>query len=109
VIIEPGFIITEFLDVANEVSRDVIERDSPYAASIARRNESMKRLRKMAGTPDDIARLIVRALTVANPRARYAAPRHAQILIALRRWVPERLFDYINRKASSTDTQSRLR
>lgn len=101
VIIEPGFITTEFLGVANEVSRDVIERDSPYAASIARRNESMKRLRKMAGTPDDIARLIVRVLTVANPRARYSAPRHAQILIALRRWVPERLFDYVNRRAAS--------
>src|SRR5205807_5897252 len=36
VIIEPGFIITEFLDVANGVSRDVIEKESPYAPSIAR-------------------------------------------------------------------------
>jgi short-subunit dehydrogenase len=101
VIIEPGFIITEFLGVAGEVSRDVMEHDSPYAAAIAARNESMQRLRKMAGTPDEIAELIVKALTVAKPRARYAAPRHAQILIALKRWVPERLFDYVNRKATN--------
>ena len=36
VIIEPGFISTEFLDVANGTSREVIEKDGPYAASIAR-------------------------------------------------------------------------
>ncbi|HYV03233.1 MAG TPA: SDR family NAD(P)-dependent oxidoreductase [Blastocatellia bacterium] len=101
VIIEPGFITTEFLGVANEVSRDVIEQDSPYAASIARRNESMQRLRKLAGTPDDIAELIVKALAVANPRARYSAPRHAQILILLRRFLPERLFDYINKQTAN--------
>lgn len=99
VIIEPGFIVTEFLDVADEVSRDVIERDSPYAAAIASRNESMNRLRKMAGTPDDIGELIVKAVTLANPRARYSAPGHAKVLIALRRFIPERLFDYVNRRA----------
>ena len=101
VIIEPGFIITEFLDVADEVSRDVIERDSPYAASIAHRKQSMQRLRKMAGTPDDIAELIVKALALANPRARYSAPRHAQVLILLRRFLPERLFDYINQQTAN--------
>ncbi|MEK6302999.1 MAG: SDR family NAD(P)-dependent oxidoreductase [Acidobacteriota bacterium] len=109
VIIEPGFIITEFLDVANEVSRDVIEQDSPYAASIARRNQSMQRLRKMAGTPDDIAELIVKALVVANPRARYSAPRHAQILILLRRFLPERLFDYVNRQASNSGVKGKTK
>jgi short-subunit dehydrogenase len=109
VIIEPGFIVTEFLGVANEVSREVIETDSPYAASIARRNESMKRLRKMAGTPDDIAELIVRALVVANPRARYAAPRHARVLIALKRFVPERLFDYVNRQTANSGLKGKRR
>ena len=102
VIIEPGFIVTEFLDVANEVSREVVEQAGPYAASIARRNQSMQRLRKMAGTPDDIGKLIVRALTLANPRARYSAPGHAKVLIALRRFVPERLFDYINRQTGAS-------
>lgn len=107
VIIEPGFIITEFLAVANEVSREVIEQDSPYAASIARRNESMQRLRKMAGTPDDIAKLILKALVAANPRARYAGPRHAQVLIALRRFVPERLFDYVNRRTVNAGVKAK--
>ncbi|HSF24103.1 MAG TPA: SDR family NAD(P)-dependent oxidoreductase [Blastocatellia bacterium] len=109
VIVEPGFISTEFLGIANEVSRQVIERDSPYADSIARRNESLRRLRKMAGTPDDIAELIVRALVVANPSARYAAPRHARVLIALRRFVPERLFNYVNRQAGSAGVKGKTK
>lgn len=109
VIIEPGFITTEFLGVANEVSREVIEQDSPYTASIARRNESMRRLRKLAGTPDDIAELVVRALAVTNPRARYAAPRHARVLIALRRFVPERVFDYVNRQTARSSVNGKTK
>jgi short-subunit dehydrogenase len=95
VIIEPGFIITEFLDVANGISREVIERDSPYAASIARLGASLQRLRKMAGRPEDIAEVIFKALTADKPRARYAAPGHARLAIALKRFLPARLFDYI--------------
>lgn len=72
VIIEPGFIITEFLDVANGTSREVIEKDGPYAASIARLGASLQRLRKMAGRPEDIAEVIFKALTTDKPRARYA-------------------------------------
>ncbi len=107
VIIEPGFIITEFLGVANEVSRSVIEQESPYSASIEGLSGSLQRLRRIAGTPDDIARLVVRALVVANPRARYAAPRHARVLIALRRFVPERLFDYVTRQAMNSGVKTK--
>ncbi len=95
VIIEPGFIITEFLGVANEVSRSVIEQESPYAGSIQGLGANVQRLRKLAGVPDDIARLIVKALTSENPRLRYAAPGHARLAIALKRWLPERLIDYV--------------
>ena len=95
VIIEPGFIITEFLDVANGTSREVIEKDSPYAASIARIGSSVQRLRKMAGRPEDIAEVIFRALTADKPRARYAAPGHARLALALKRFLPARLFDYV--------------
>jgi short-subunit dehydrogenase len=101
VIIEPGFITTEFQGVANDVSRDVVERESPYAAAIASRNQSLQRLRKMSGTPDQIGKLIVKAASLPNPRARYSAPGHAKVLIALRRYVPERIFDFVNKRAAS--------
>lgn len=95
VIIEPGFIITEFVQVANEVSRSVVEQESHYAPFFAGFSAGYQRLRKIAGRPDDIAELVVKALTARRPRNRYAAPRHARIALALKRWLPDRVFNYI--------------
>ena len=104
VIIEPGFIITEFLQVANEVSRPVVEQEGPYAPFFAAFSAGYQRLRKMAGKPDDIAELVVKAMTAARPRNRYAAPRHARVAIALKRWLPERLFNYLLARQSGVTT-----
>jgi short-subunit dehydrogenase len=105
VVIEPGFILTEFLSVANEKSKPVIERDSPYAPFFTGFGESSNRLRRMAGRPADIALLVVKALAAPHPRARYAAPRHARLLLALRRWLPERLFDYLVSRQSGVSAE----
>lgn len=100
VIIEPGFILTEFLEVANKKAKPIIEQDSPYAPFFSGFNEGYARMRRIAGRPDDIARLIVKSLTAANPKARYAAPRHARIALALKRWMPARVFNHLlNRQA----------
>ena len=100
VIIEPGFIITEFLGVANEGAREFTESDNPYKSFFEGFGAGYQRMRKMAGKPDDIALLVLKALTAANPRARYAAPRHAKLAIALKRWLPSALFEGIlNRQA----------
>ena len=95
VVIEPGFIVTEFLQVANEVSRPVVEQEGPYAQFFAGFSSGYQRLRKIAGKPDDIAGLVVKAMTAERPRNRYAAPRHARVAIALKRWLPERVFNYL--------------
>jgi short-subunit dehydrogenase len=105
VIIEPGFIITEFLSVANEKSKPIIEQDSPYAPLFSGFNEGYKRMRRIAGRPGDIALLVLKALTAPRPRARYAAPRHARFLLALRRWLPERLFDYLVSRQSGVSAE----
>ena len=103
VVIEPGFIKTEFLQVADEVSQPVIEQDGPYAQFYAGFKRGYSRLRRLAGHPDDIAELVARALILNRPRLRYAAPRHARIFLALKRFLPERLFDYfLNRQAGIT-------
>jgi short-subunit dehydrogenase len=95
VVIEPGFILTEFLEVANEKAKPIIEQESPYAPFFSGSAKGINRMRRMAGHPDDIAALILKSLTSGNPRARYAAPRHARIALALKRWMPARLFDYL--------------
>ena len=100
VVIEPGFILTEFLEVANERAKPIIEQDSPYAPFFAGFAEGYKRMRRIAGRPDDIAVLILKALSATNPKARYAAPRHARIALALKRWLPARLFNhFLDRQA----------
>jgi short-subunit dehydrogenase len=103
VIIEPGFIITEFLGVANERAREVIEQDSPYKPFFEGFAEGYQRIRKMAGRPDDIAHLVVKALTLDRPRPRYAAPRHARLALAAKRWLPERLFNRLSAKQAGMD------
>lgn len=105
VIIEPGFIITEFLGVANEGARSIIEQESPYKPFFEGFAEGYKRLRKIAGQPEDIAELVVKALTLDRPRARYAAPRHARLAIAAKRWLPARLFDYVLDRQAGIDRE----
>jgi NAD(P)-dependent dehydrogenase (short-subunit alcohol dehydrogenase family) len=95
VVIEPGFIITEFLDVANENAREIVEHAGPYAKPLERLAGVIQRLRKRAGRPEDIAEVIFKALAARNPRTRYAAPGHARFALAIKRLLPSRVFDYI--------------
>jgi NAD(P)-dependent dehydrogenase (short-subunit alcohol dehydrogenase family) len=94
IVIEPGFIITEFLEVANSVSRPVVEQDGPYAPFLKGLEETYSRARGIAGKPEDIARLVLRALASGRPRIRYAGPAHARLFLALNRVLPQRLKDY---------------
>jgi short-subunit dehydrogenase len=97
VIIEPGFINSEFLGVANDSEKALSNTEGPYQALLENSGsgKDYQRLRKMAGTPDDIAAIVLEALIVNNPRPRYAAPFHAKFAIALKRWLPERLADRV--------------
>jgi NAD(P)-dependent dehydrogenase (short-subunit alcohol dehydrogenase family) len=95
VVIEPGFILTEFLGVANETAQPIIDNAGPYAESFERVNGAVQRLRKLAGHPEDIAEVIFKALSAPSPRTRYAAPGHARFALALKRLLPSRLFDYV--------------
>ncbi len=103
VVIEPGFILTEFAQVADEASQTIIADAGPYAPFFADYGARYTRAKRIAGQPEDIAALIYTALAARHPRLRYAAPRHAHLALALKRFLPERWFDYIlNRQAGLT-------
>jgi NAD(P)-dependent dehydrogenase (short-subunit alcohol dehydrogenase family) len=93
VVIQPGFILTEFVDAANRASHDVIEDPGPYADMLAGFQAGYAKLRKIAGKPDDIARLVEKALTARRPRTRYAGPLHAKLFLFVRWLLPDRAFD----------------
>ncbi|MBI2839982.1 MAG: SDR family NAD(P)-dependent oxidoreductase [Acidobacteria bacterium] len=95
VLIEPGFIRTEFLRVANEVSTDVWSDPGPYAPFMDKTALNIQQASSLAGQPSQIADVIAKALRARNPRTRYAAPGHARFLVFLRRVLPDRAVDFI--------------
>lgn len=95
VIVEPGFILTEFSQVAGAAAEPITGAESAYSPFFERYDHGFDRMRKMAGKPDDIARVIELALTAQRPKLRYVEPGHAKLFVALKRLLPERLIDYI--------------
>ena len=97
VLIRPGFIWTEFVDTAIAVSAQAVDNPGPYAPYMDSFSAAYRRVKRIAGRPDDIARLVERALTARKPAPRYAAPMHAKFLLFLRWFLPARAFDRIMR------------
>lgn len=96
-LIRPGFIITEFIEAADAVSADVIANAGPYATYYKAYHEGTKTLRLIAGEPDDIARLVEKALTRHHPAPRYSGPFHAKILLLLKWLLPDRILAWMVR------------
>ncbi len=97
VLIRPGFILTEFVDAANRASEPMTENAGPYAPYFEGFRVGYQRAQKVAGQPDDIARLVEKALTARRPAPRYAAPAHAKLLLVLKWLLPGRVLDWIVR------------
>lgn len=96
-LIRPGFIITEFVEAANAASTDVVAHAGPYAPYYQGYSTNTKKMRRVAGVPDDIARLVERALTSDDPAPRYNGPFHAKVLLFLRWLLPHRMIAWITR------------
>jgi NAD(P)-dependent dehydrogenase (short-subunit alcohol dehydrogenase family) len=97
VLIRPGFILTGFVDAANKASEPVVENAGPYAPYFEGFRVDYQRMQKVAGQPDDIARLVEKALTARRPAPRYAAPAHAKLLLFLKWLLPGRVLDWMVR------------
>jgi len=97
VLIRPGFILTEFVEAANRASEPVSENAGPYAPYFEGFRAGYQQAQKVAGRPDDIARLVEKALTARRPAPRYAAPAHAKALLFLKWLLPSRVIDWLVR------------
>ena len=96
-LIRPGFIITEFVDAANVASAEVAVQAGPYAPYYEGYSAGTQKMRRVAGAPDDIARLVEKALVSDDPAPRYNGPFHAKILLFLRWLLPRRVIGWIVR------------
>ncbi len=96
-LIRPGFIITEFVEAANAASESIIENAGPYTPYLSGFRLGYDKLRRVAGHPNDIARLVEIAMSSDNPAPRYSAPFHAKFFLFLRWLLPKRLLEWVTR------------
>jgi short-subunit dehydrogenase len=96
VMIEPGFIQTEFLDVAQRLAEPVLEDPaSPYARFLRRQNARHQRMLKYGASPEKVSDVIIKALTATRPKVRYLVPAHARFFLVLRWVLSDRALDRI--------------
>lgn len=96
-LIRPGFIATEFISAADKASGEFTGTVGPYEPFWAATRAGIKKLRNVAGVPDDIARLVEKALASDSPAPRYSGPFHAKIFLFAKWLLPDRLLEYILR------------
>jgi short-subunit dehydrogenase len=100
VVVEPGPIKTEFANTAIAKIDAIGNPDSPYGPFREALKQSIRDayegpMGAFAGTPDDVAKVIEKAITARRPRSRYPVTLAARMLMATRRWLPDRAFDTV--------------
>ena len=101
-LIEPGFIRSGFsAAAASSIAAEPapLPAGDPYKAFteglIASTRGVYDRgpLARLAGSPDDVARVVLEAVTAERPKARYPVTASARLLLGLRRLLPDRAWD----------------
>ena len=70
VLIEPGVITTNFVS-AMVMPKKVLDQNSPYAQFMQKVNDGFKLKRENATDSEEVAKVILKAVTVENPEPRY--------------------------------------
>jgi NAD(P)-dependent dehydrogenase (short-subunit alcohol dehydrogenase family) len=99
ILLEPGLITTEFGEAATASMADVeLTGDDPYATFNTTVGAVTKGaydgpMKLLGGGPDRVAKVIERALKRRHPPARITITPSAKVTIAMRRVMPDRLWD----------------
>jgi NAD(P)-dependent dehydrogenase (short-subunit alcohol dehydrogenase family) len=94
ILVEPGIIKTERWEEHRGTAESASEISSPYHELFwASEAIADKIVERSPTRPEDVARMVREALTAANPKLRYVVGRGARIVIALRRHLPQSLFE----------------
>ena len=100
ILVEPGFIRSGFAETAStSVGEDSPLHDDPYRAFTAGLVASTRAvydrgpLARLAGGPDDVAEVVLKAISAPRPKARYPVTASAYLLRGLRVLLPDRAWD----------------
>jgi len=102
VLIQPGAIRTEFDKAAVASLDDAGEADDAYGAfnrAVGKATKDayeMGPMKLLGGVPDDVAKVIERAITARRPRTRYRVTPSATLLIGQSHLLPDRVWDRFN-------------
>ncbi len=97
VLVRPGFILTGFVEAADQASSAVVANPGVYAPYVESFKGGARKMHRIAGQPDDIARVVERALSARYPKTHYAAPNHAKAILLIKWALPVRVLDWIVR------------
>ena len=115
VLIEPGWISTAFLKTATSLTPREWLADDAYGLQLTRYFELSaaaeglaprgmhKVIASLAGTPEDVAATVVRAIEAKRPDVRYTVTALAKWLPRLARWMPTRIWDDIQASQIKAD------
>ena len=94
VLIEPGIILTSRWTTNRGTAQHATDPESPYYSMFQRHEALADEIAHKSRTkPVDVARAVHRALTVKRPRLRYIVGGPASVVVALRRFLPNRWFE----------------
>jgi short-subunit dehydrogenase len=115
VLIEPGWISTAFLKTATSLTPREWLNDDAYGLQLSKYFEVSsaaggqsprgmnKVIASLAGTPEDVATTVIKAVEAKRPHARYTVTALAKWLPRLARWTPTRIWDDIQARQVKTD------
>lgn len=101
ILIEPGYIVTNFQQTATELVQPYLEKakNGPYVKVYAGAWGGAKRSRSSSKTkPEDCARVILRAIQAPRPKARYGVTPLATRIAWGKRFLSDRVLDGILRR-----------
>ena len=96
ILIEPGIVKTPHWSINRGTAQRAFSPTSPYADMLAR-HEALadRRTESSRITPAHVAQAVHKALTARRPRMRYIVGRPATLVVLLRRYVPNALFERV--------------
>jgi NAD(P)-dependent dehydrogenase (short-subunit alcohol dehydrogenase family) len=103
VLVEPGLIRSGFAEAAVDSMCPAADEQDPYAsfnaavAGVTRQAYERGLPSKLGGGPEDVARVIQRAIEASRPRPRYLVTPSARVVLTMHRLLPGRLWDRVLR------------
>lgn len=98
VLIEPGYIRTQFMTTAKDKLSPYMEADSPYRAWLNRIRDLDAQFEFSAADPIHTSKAIAKAITARRPKARYVAPWPNWVTLTSFLLLPATLQDFVRRK-----------